>query len=376
MGVSVEPGVIRDQIKKVLSEAPSPMSPHEIHQDIERSLGLAISASSVRSYLLNNESTKFVRVGRGQYALATSYVGNMRENAAFASFKFGNSEMFHGDCLEWLATREPNSIDAVVTDPPYGPEEYSLVSQTKLRDGKGGNWRIPPMLNGARRSPLPRFTTADDKDREALNTFFVRWGKALLPALKPGAHVFVASNPLFNHLVGTALASAGLERRGEIVRLVMTLRGGDRPKNAHLEFPDVTVMPRSMWEPWLLFRKPLDGTVANTLRVWGTGGLRRDSPERPFGDVIQSSPTNVKERRLAGHPSLKPQAFLRTIVRAALPLDAGVVLDPFAGSGSTIAAAHALGLAAIGVERDEKYFDLSKEALPKLAAYSPRSTLS
>jgi hypothetical protein len=47
---------------------------------------------------------------------------------------------------------------------------------------------------------------------------------------------------------------------------------------------------------------------------------------------------------------LKPQAFMRQIVRAALPLGEGVVLDPFMGGGSTIAAAVAVGYASVGVE--------------------------
>ena len=370
MAALLEPGLIRDEIKRVLSVASGPMSPQQIHDQIERELGRSVPPSSVRSYLLNNEKSKFIRVERGQYLLATSFNGRNNEEP-LPSYEYGGVKMFHGDCLDWLGSREPNSIDAVVTDPPYGPEEYSHNSQEKLRSGKGGNWRIPPALGGTRRSPLPRFTTVDDNDRLALVAFFERWGRALMPVLKPGAHVFVASNPLFSHLVGGALSGAGLERRGEIVRLVMTLRGGDRPKNAHDEFPDVTVMPRSMWEPWLLFRKPLEGTVANNLRIWGTGGLRRTSPERPFGDVIQSAPTHTSEKKLAGHPSLKPQAFLRTIVRAALPQDSGILLDPFAGSGSTLAAANALGLRAIGVERDESYFDVSKDAIPRLSTYLP-----
>jgi site-specific DNA-methyltransferase (adenine-specific) len=80
----------------------------------------------------------------------------------------------------------------------------------------------------------------------------------------------------------------------------MTMRGGDRPKNAHEEFTDVSVMPRSQWEPWLLFRKPLEGRVQDNLRKWGTGGLRRISPEQPFGDVIRSAPTRVAERSSQG----------------------------------------------------------------------------
>src|SRR5262249_2264416 len=149
----------------------------------------------------------------------------------------------------------------------------------------------------------------------------------------------------------------GMERRGEIVRLVMTMRGGDRPKNAHEEFPHVSVMPRSMWEPWILFRKPPDGRIADNLRKWQTGGLRRISDSQPFGDVIKSAPGRPAERVLAQHPSLKPQEFLRKIVRAVLPMGEGVVLDTFAGSGSTLAAAEALGYESIGVELDPKYVE-------------------
>jgi DNA modification methylase len=178
---------------------------------------------------------------------------------------------------------------------------------------------------------------------------------------------FVASNPLLSYAVSGALVRAGLERRGEIVRLTMTMRGGDRPKAAHDEFPDVSVMPRSMWEPWLIFRRPLEGRVQDNLRKWGTGGFRRPSAQRPFGDVIESAPTRASERAIAPHPSLKPQAFLRTVVRGSLPLGLGVVLDPFAGSGSTLAAAEAVGYKSIGVEMDPHFFQLATKAIPLLA---------
>ena len=184
--------------------------------------------------------------------------------------------------------------------------------------------------------------------------------------------MIVASNPLLSYLVSGALADGGLERRGEIVRLTMTLRGGDRPKAAHDEFPDVSVMPRSMWEPWLVYRKPIEGRVQDNLRKWGTGGFRRPSHDRPFGDVMPSAPTRKTERNLAPHPSLKPQAFLRPLVRAVLPLGEGVILDPFAGAGSTLAAAEAVGYESIGVEKDKHFFDMAREAIPKLVRFSPK----
>jgi site-specific DNA-methyltransferase (adenine-specific) len=205
-------------------------------------------------------------------------------------------------------------------------------------------------------------------DLQQLHTFFARWASALRRVLIPGAHVIVACNPLVSPYISTALGVAGLERRGEIVRLVQTMRGGDRPKNAHDEFPDVSVMARSQWEPWLLYREPIEtATVADNLRKYKTGGLRRISDTQPFGDVIRSRPTPKKERELAAHPSLKPQQFLRAVVRASLPLGEGVVLDPFAGSGSTLAAAEAVGYQSIGVERDPLYAGLAEEAIPRLA---------
>ena len=177
----------------------------------------------------------------------------------------------------------------------------------------------------------------------------------------------MASNPLLSHLVFWPLMTAGFEKRGEIIRLVQTLRGGDRPKNAHAEFDDVTVMPRSAWEPWGLFRKPCEGRVQDNLRKWKTGGLRRPSADLPFSDVIRSSPTRPEERRVSPHPSLKPQAFMRQIVRAALPLGQGTILDPFLGGGSTIAAAVAVGYNSIGVESDVQYFGIAEKAVVALS---------
>ena len=286
-----------------------------------------------------------------------------------ARAKHGRAILMRVDCMEWLGRQAPNSIQAVVTDPPYGLLEYTPKEQAKLRQGKGGVWRLPPAFDGARRSPVPRFTVLTPADKKQVEAFFREWAALLLPVLVPGANVVVAANPLLSYLVSGALAAAGLERRGEIVRLVTTMRGGDRPKGAHDEFAHVSAMPRSMWEPWLVFRKPLQGRVQDNLRKWRCGGFRRPAGERPFGDVIQSAPTRKEERALAPHPNLKPQRFLRQVVRGVLPLGEGVVLDPFCGSGSTLAAAEAVGYASIGLEKDDRYFALARDAIPRLSQY-------
>jgi DNA modification methylase len=285
----------------------------------------------------------------------------------------GRYELCNVDAFEWLSQRRPASIHAVVTDPPYGLIEYTPEELRKRELGRGGVWRIPPSFDGHQRSPLPRFTVLNDEQRSELRRFFARLAESLLPVLVPGAHVFIATNPLVSYLVYEPFIAAGFEKRGEIIRVVQTLRGGDRPKNAEKEFPQVCVMPRSTWEPWGLFRKPCEGRVQDNLRKWKTGGLRRISDEEPFRDLIYSSPARGKEREVAPHPSLKPQAFLRQIVRAALPLEEGVILDPFMGSGSTVSAARACGLDSIGLEINAGYFRLAETAVPSLAAREPEA---
>lgn len=365
-----KPGEVRDAIVQVLDGRSGGATVQQIHAEVSQLIG-AVPPSSVRSYLQINTPEHFVRMNRGQYVLAgmeaTAVDDALQPGTGEVDFSHGSARLVLDDCCAWLERQNANSVHAVVTDPPYGLIEYSDDQQEKLRKGSGGVWRIPPSFDGNQRAPLPRFTVLTATDLAALERFFLSWGRSLLRVLVPGANVVVASNPLLSHLVSGALARAGLERRGELVRLVMTMRGGDRPKHAHVEFDQVSVMPRSMWEPWLLFRKPLDGRVQDNLRRWGTGGFRRISAQRPFGDVITSSPTRAAERRLANHPSLKPQAFLRRVVRGVLPLGTGIVLDPFAGSGSTLAAAEAVGYASLGIERDAAYFDLARTAIPKLA---------
>ena len=275
--------------------------------------------------------------------------------------------IFNGDCLTWMEGHPEQAFHAIVTDPPYGLKEYTRVEKEKLRKGRGGVWRIPPSFDGCRRSPVPRFTVLSGQDRDNLRSFFLNFAQRAVRILVPGGHLMIAANPLLSHLVYQPLMEAGFEKRGEIIRLVKTLRGGDRPKNAHREFAGVTVMPRSCWEPWGVFRKPCQGRVQDNLRKWKAGGLRRKSQEQPFEDVIPSAPTRPEERAIAPHPSLKPQAFMRQIVRASLPLAEGVVFDPFMGGGATIAAATAVGYDSVGIEIDPVFFRIAEQAIPRLA---------
>ena len=281
-------------------------------------------------------------------------------------------QIHHTDCFEWLREQPPASVHGVCADPPFGIVEFLPHEMAKLRNGRGGVWRLPPAIGGSQRAPLPRFTTLTAQERERVRGYFQEFGQVLLPVLVPGAHVFLAGTPMLQYLVQTGMAEAGYEVRGAIMRLYRGFRGGDRPKLAEQEFPDVCVTPRGAYEPWMLFRKPLqERTVAQNLRKWGAGALRRLSVDQPLADVIASGKTPITEEAISAHPTLKPQQFLRILVRSLLPLGHGWILDPFCGSGATVAACQAVGYSAIGIEVDAEYFSSLDENIRKLAALYP-----
>jgi DNA methylase len=186
--------------------------------------------------------------------------------------------------------------------------------------------------------------------------------------MRPGAHLFIATSSVLAQFLYSALVGGGFEFRGQIIRLVRTLRGGDRPKNAEKEFPGITSTPRGCYEPWGLFRKPLlpKMRVSDCLREFQTGDLRQLADGKPSADVIVSERIPRIERQIAQHPSLKPQSFLRQLVYISLPLGEGVIADTLMGSGSTLAAAGATGVSSIGVDRHLEYYETARKAIPRL----------
>lgn len=281
-------------------------------------------------------------------------------------------EIHHTSCFEWLRDQPANSFHGVCTDPPFGIVEFLPHEMAKMRNGRGGVWRLPPTIGGSQRDPLPRFTTLSAQEREHIRTYFRELGEVLLPVLVPGAHIILAGTPMLQHLVQTGFAEAGYEVRGAIMRLYRGFRGGDRPKLAEAEFPEVCVTPRGNYEPWMIFRKPIgERTVADNLRRWGTGALRRIAVDQPLPDVIQSGRTPQIEEAIFNHPTLKPQHLLRILARSLLPVGQGRILEPFAGSGSTIAACEAIGYESTGIEVDDEYFDALPSNIRAFTALYP-----
>lgn len=283
-------------------------------------------------------------------------------------------QLIEGDALALLAKLPKDSIDAVITDPPYG-----------IAVG-GERW-----------------------DSFAAGKHFERWTESWATearrVLKPGGHLLAFGAPRTFHRLASGIEDAGLEIRDTL----LWLNHQGLPKSHRL--PDgLGTALKPAYEPILLSRKPLVGTTEQTLAAFGTGALNIDparigtgrywpanvtlshAPDCPSAliDGEMRGPSRLflsakatRHEREAGcgelpvrsaqlytgrdrparerrniHPTVKPLALMRWLVRLAVP-EGGVVLDPFTGSGSTGIAAVLEGRPFVGIEREGEYADVA-----------------
>lgn len=366
--------------------------------------------------------------------------------------------LHHGDCIEVMRGMADASVDAVVTDPPYhlGPMARRLASAdaddiernfTKKVPGQG----VSPYQKMARGFMGKQWDGGDIAFRPEL------WAD-VLRVLKPGGHLIAFSGTRTYHRMACAIEDAGFEIRDQIGWLY----GSGFPKSHNLPGGLGTAL-KPAWEPIVLARKPLIGTVAANVAAHGTGALNIDGCRIEAGDGDYDHPGNLAKRPMARnsfqaaingdlkvtqappnpagrwpanvthdgsdevleafgafgdrgaaapvrgtepsaaiknayndrarvpgafhgdtgtaarfffsakasreergegntHPTVKPLALMQWLCRLVTP-PGGTVLDPFAGSGSTLIAADREGFNAIGIEREAEYCEIARRRL-------------
>lgn len=169
--------------------------------------------------------------------------------------------ILHGDCLELLPGLEPESIDAVITDPPY-----DLLSGPRKGSGRSNEPDNPYGRHGANGGGFMGLSwdaTGVAFDPET-------W-RVVLRVLKPGAHLVAFGGSRTFHRMTCAIEDAGFE-----IRDVLTwLYGSGFPKSKNLPGGIGTAL-KPAWEPIVLARKPFNGTVAANVEQYGTGALNID----------------------------------------------------------------------------------------------------
>jgi len=222
--------------------------------------------------------------------------------------------LHHGDCLDVMRSLDDRSVDVVLTDPPYSSggrrENSRSVRKSMNRAMADDEWIRGDAMSTAGFVYLMRMCG-------------IEWRRAL----KPGGHALSFIDWRMAPNLGAALETADLRQHPTLVWDKGRLGMGAIFRNQH-EF----IVHFSVGTP--------------------SPPQRRDVP-----NVITCKPVRSQD-----HPTEKPSALLQTLL-SVVAAPASVVLDPFAGSGSTIYAALALGHSAIAVEADERYCEVIAKRL-------------
>ncbi len=171
-------------------------------------------------------------------------------------------QVMHADCLLALPKLDAASVDVLITDPPYGI------------DFNGMAWDRARALDPAR---PPGRRRSRENPSIAFGRFCAEWARQCLPVLKPGAHLAAFAAPTTAHLLASGLEEAGFELRD----MLMWLHAQGYPAGANCGIPTSHAgwgtRLKPAYEPILLARKPLEGTLRENLARHGTGALHIDA---------------------------------------------------------------------------------------------------
>lgn len=195
-----------------------------------------------------------------------------------------------GDCVTGMVRLPAASVDAVVTDPPYGIRMMGLAWDGKdIEDQTSKRSKIPTRQDGRTANAFGRASSAGTYNRDlgaskAFEKWTRSWAKAAFRALKPGGHVVAFGGPRTFHRLTAGIEDAGFDVRDHL----MWLFGMGYPKSHNLdgEHAGLGTALKPAWEPIVLARKPLDGTVASNVARHGTGALNIDGCRIPATDGV------------------------------------------------------------------------------------------
>jgi site-specific DNA-methyltransferase (adenine-specific) len=300
--------------------------------------------------------------------------------------------LIRGDCRTALRTLAPDSIAACITDPPYnyefvGPEwDYEEITRRIERArAQESNTLVKNLPYGSGLAGGVRNKRWYERNRQSVldyEAWTFSWAEALFPVCKPGAPVAVFSSTRTLAHIQVALERAGFYARDCLVYR----RNAGIPKglNAAAKLRAVNDPSADRWEGWhsalrgeweaiVLLQKPLVNNYITTLREHGIGLFNAKSTDGSFQSNILEGYARDDNDRVATHCTPKPLLLMSKLIDMLVPEhDANIILDPFAGSGSTLLAAEQLGRKWIGIEIIDAYCDLIERRVEDVKSPSLR----
>jgi hypothetical protein len=326
--------------------------------------------------------------------------------------------IIHGDCIEKMREMPDASVTAIITDPPYGLGFMGKGWDNVLPDPKA--WAeclrvLKPggvaMVFGGTRTFHRIAVALEDAGFEIRDTLAWMYGSGFPKSLAIDKAIDKADGA-DRAIVGSKLGSPGYHLSGHDGHGKLGHGIGSTTRETRLKASQITAPAsdrsrpwqgystalKPAWEPIILAMKPTDGTFAQNALRHGVAGLNVDGcriqdgtetyVEKPEYAPNGRWPANVafdedaaeqlgkpcrffycakasKRDRGEGnnHPTVKPTELMRWLVRMVKMPSGTLVLDPFAGSGSTLVAAKMEGVDCIGIEREAEYIDIIKKRI-------------
>ncbi len=298
------------------------------------------------------------------------------------------NQVLLGDCRSILWTFPEESIACCITDPPYNYEfigrkwDHAEITRriNRIQDSSTLVKNIPygsGLAGGVRNE---RWYQRNRENIVDYQKWCVEWGQAVFRVCKPGAVVAVFSSTRTYAHIQVALEEAGFYARDCLVYR----RHSGIPKglNVKKKLEKIGCLDADPWEGWHtcfrseweaigVLQKPLINNYIETIQKSGLGPFKTINKDGSFQSNILEGFSKGEEESFDAHCTIKPLALVRRLIELFVPKNPqNIVLDPFAGSGTTLVAAKQLGNSYIGIEIEKAYISLIQKRLADLESGS------
>lgn len=297
-------------------------------------------------------------------------------------------QFVHGDGIEGTKTLPADSVHAIISDIPYGigAEDWDVLHNNTNSAYRGAS---PAQLKAgnstfkARGKPINGWSAADRAIPREYQQWCSAWAEHWLRVLKPGGSAFVFAGRRFSHRMITALEDVGFSLKDQIawikpnaphraqrVSVVFERRGNTAAAQQWDSWRLGNLRPT--FEPVVWFTKPykVGTTIADNVLNHGVGAYYPDALNTVSREVSNVLTSGITRMESGLHPTQKPFDLMAALV-SLVTSPGQIVLDPFAGSGTTLAAAKYLGRGYIGFELDEGYAGIAQKRLDNLTEVNP-----
>lgn len=287
------------------------------------------------------------------------------------------NRIIHGDCTVLLPRVPTESVHLVLSDIPYGiglgawdvlhENTNSALLGSSPAQKEGG------ALFKRRGKPINGWSSADRDIPRQYSEWCESWAEEWLRILKPGASAFVFAGRRYAPRCVVALEDAGFNfrdmlawvkpnaaHRAQRLSVVYSRRGDDVSAKKWEGWRLGNLRPT--FEPILWFFKPYGYTIADNVLEHGVGAFNQTALERHFGKTDNVLECGMESNEGGLHEAQKPVRLMEALIEIAT-LQGQAVLDPFAGSGTSLVAARNLKRRYLGFEADHAAYDVAQERL-------------